>query len=291
MLKLKLIILGVLLSIVSAYSTPIGISPTVTKITNVTSSGFTVNWTPALITGLSSGSSYFISYDITVSGPGGTFKTTNSTSITFNGLRPDTYYTIKIQTHAQIIGGVESVSFSPVITSVTTSQASIPETNTVSTDYTKLSSQNVVLKAKSKIVFAPGFHYKATDGYSLVTQLSPNTKSSDAVIYDILDPENSYLEIDKQNVNLNNGLVVPEYEVIQPQQGSLLIRNKNFDYNASVKPGYYEIVDMNSGKLSKKGNLSGNETQIDVLNLKVGFYIIRVADGKQMYTQKITIRH
>ena len=291
MIRLKLIILGIMLSVVSAYSSPIGISPTVTRITNVTSSGFTVNWTPASITGLSSGTNYFISYDVTVFGPGGTLRTTNSTSITFSGLHPSTDYTINIKTNAQIIGGVESVYFSPVVTSVTTSEAPIPETNTVSVDYTQLSAKSVILKAKTRIVFTNGFHYKATDGYSLVTQLLPNAKSSNAIEGYTVYPEYFYLEADKPNVNHINSPEFFGYEIIQPQQGSLLIINKNSDHNTNIKSGYYEIVEMNSGKISKKGNLSSYETQIDVSDLNNGFYVVKATNGKDIHIQKIVIKN
>lgn len=286
MIRLKLIIIGVMLSMVAAYSTPIGIPPTVTKITNLSSTSFTVNWTPASITGLSTGANYFISYSVTVTGPGGSLKNTNSTSIAFSGLMPSTYYSIKIQTYAQIIGEAASVNFAPVVTSVYTSEAPILEINTVSTDYTQQSPKSVTIQAKTRIIFANGFHYKATNGYSLVTQLLPNTKSSNEIDDYTVYPECYYLEVDKQNSS-----EVLVYEIMQPQQGSLLIRNKDFDYNVVVKSEYFEIVEMNTGRISKRGNLLGYETQIDVADLKGGFYIVKVANGKQVYTQKIAIRN
>lgn len=280
-----------MISMVSGYTSPVGVPPTVTSITNVSSTGFTLYWTSASITGLSSGSSYFISYDITVSGPGGMFKTTNSTSIVISGLHPATYYTIKIQTHAQIIGGIESVTFSPVMTSVTTSNETIPAINTVSTDYTQQSSKNVILKAKTRIVLANGFHYRATDGYSLVTQLLPNAKSSNAVEGYTVYPESYTLEENKETVNLNNSSVTTEYEIMQSQRRSLLIRNKNFNYHTASKSGNFEIVEINSGKIAEKGILSGYETNIDISDLRSGFYVVKIRDGENIYTQKIVIRN
>ena len=58
-----------------------------------------------------------------------------------------------------------------------------------------------------------------------------------------------------------------------------------------IKSEYFEIVEMNTGRISKRGNLSGYETQIDVSDLKGGFYVVKVANGKQVYTQKIAIRN
>ena len=58
MLKIKLIILGVLLSITTAYSIPVGISPSITSISRVTSNSFTVNWSAGIVTGLNMGSTY-----------------------------------------------------------------------------------------------------------------------------------------------------------------------------------------------------------------------------------------
>lgn len=291
MLRLKLVILGILLSLGVAYSSPIGILPTGIRISELSSTGFTLTWNPASISGLSSGSSYFISYDITVSGPGGTIRNTNSTIIKFSGLRPNTYYTVKIQTHAQIIGGVEFVSFLPVMTSVTTPDAPILDVNTVSTDYTQQTPKSVILKAKNRIVLAPGFHYVATGRNTLVTQLLPNTKSSNSVDNDILFSEYYYLEVDKKPANLNYSQMAPEYEVMQPRQGSLLIKNKNFDYSTNIKSEYYEVIEMNIGKIYKKGHLSGIETQVDVSDLKSGFYVVKVTNDKKVYTQKIIIRN
>lgn len=291
MLKLKLVILGILLSMGVAFSSPIGISPTGIKVLELSSSGFILTWNPASITGLDSDIGYFISYNVTLFGPGGISRSTNSTSIEFTGLHPATYYTVKVQTIAHIIGVTESVSFSPVMTSATTLDAPIPDVNTVSTDYTQQASKTVILKAKTRIVLAPGFHYVATGDNYLVTQLLLNAQSSNAAVNAILNPEYYYLEVDKQPANLNDSQIAPEYEVIQPLQGSLLIKNKSYNYSASINSEYYEIIEMNFGKIHKKGYLSGNETQINVSDLKSGFYVVKVSNGKQVYTQKIMIRN
>lgn len=286
MLKIKLIILGVLLSITTAYSIPVGISPSITSISRVTSNSFTVNWSAGIVTGLNLGSTYHLNYIVTVSGPGGASVSTVGLNASFSGLQPSTKYSIRLETYGTIIGEISYVSFSPVTTSITTSEAPTPDVNEVSTDYTLLSSQNVILKAKTRIILKSGFHYKATNGYSLVTQLLPNTKSSNEIDDYTVYPECYYLEVGKQNSS-----EVLVYEIMQPQQGSLLIRNENFDYNATVKSEYFEIVEMNTGRISKRGNLSGYETQIDVSDLKGGFYVVKVANGKQVYTQKIAIRN
>lgn len=285
MLKFKLLMLGFLFSIATAYSSPVGISPII-HITNVSSSGFVVNWSPASITDLNEGASYLISYTVTVTGPGGLIKSTNSTSITFSGLQSSTNYSVKLQTYAQIIGQTATVSFSPVTTSVSTAIANI---NTVSTDFTQQTAQNVVLKAKTSIVLANGFHYRATNGYSLITQLLPNTKSDNVTDEYTICPER-IVDYDAENVSFNKASH-KSYEVIQSQQGSLLIRNKNFDYSDNKKSEYYEIIEMKSGKINKKGRLTEYETQIDISNLMSGYYVIKVSNGLEVYTQKMMIRN
>lgn len=291
MLKLKIIILGVLFSITTAYSIPVGISPSITGISRVTSNSFTVSWSAGVVVGLNLGSTYHLNYVVTVSGPGGSSVSTVGLNASFSGLQPSTNYSIKLETYGTIIGELSGVSFSPVRASITTPDAPIPDVNTVSTDFTQQSDQNVVLKAKTRIVLANGFHYRATSGYSLVTELLPNAKNSNAIEGYTVYPECYTLEVDTQKISLKSNLSVPDYEVIQPLHGSLLIKNKSYNYTASMNSEYYEIIEMNFGKIHKKGYLSGKETQINVSDLKSGFYVVKVSNGKQVYTQKIMIRN
>lgn len=290
MLKIKLIILGVLISITTAYSIPVGISPSITSISRVTPNSFTVNWSAGIVTGLNLGSTYHLNYIVIVSGPGGYSVSTVGLNASFSGLQPSTKYSIRLETYGSITGEISGVSFSPVTTSITTSEAPIPDINTVNTDFTQQSDQNVVLRAKTRIVLANGFHYRATSGYSLVTQLLPNTKS-DNVTEDYTIYPKSIVNYDIGNVSYNETPQEKCYEIIQSQQGTLLIRNKNSDYSENIKSEYYEIIEMNIGKIYKKGHLSGIETQVDVSDLKSGFYVVKVTNDKKVYTQKIIIRN
>lgn len=289
MLKLKLVILGILLSLGVAYPfDPIVIPPAITSI-EVTHTNITVNWTSASIIGLSN--NYYLTYVIRAEGMGGTSANTSGNSMTFGGLEPSSSYSIILETFATIMGPVPPVYFPPVGTLVTTEEEPVPETKQVSTDYTQQSAKTVVLRAKTMIILADGFHYKAEGNNFLVTELLPNAKNSNAIEGYTVYPECYTLEIDTQRINLKSNLSVPEYEVIQPLHGSLLIKNKSYNYSASINSEYYEIIEMNFGKIHKKGYLSGNETQVDVSGLKSGFYVVKVSNGKQVYTQKIMIRN
>lgn len=290
MIRLKLILLGIMLNFIAAYPfDPIVIPPAITSISGVTHTGFTVNWSSGQIIGLSN--NYFLTYVISVEGPGGSSAETGGNSASFGGLEPSTAYSITLRTYATILGPVTPVYFPSMESMVTTSEEPVPESTQVSTDYTQQSSRTVIIKAKTRIILANGFRYKADGDNYLVTQLLPNAKNSNDIDGYTVYPECYSLEVDKQKVNLNNNQVVPNYEIMQPQQGSLLIRNKSFDYNATVKSEHFEIVEMNTGKIGKKGYLSGYETQIDVSDLKGGFYVVKVANGEQVYTQKIVIRN
>ena len=273
-----------MLNFIAAYPfDPIAVPPAITSIENVTHTGFTVHWSSGQIIGLSN--QYYLTYVVTIQGPGGQSVNTGGNSAAFGNLEPSTQYTIVLETYATIMGPVAPVYFTAMGSSVTTAEEPVPERTQISTDYTLQPSKTVIIKAKTRIILANGFHYKAEGNNFLMTQLLPNAKSSNAIEGQTVYPECYSLEVDKPN-----GLEVPIYEIIQPQQGSLLVRNKNFDYNTSVKSGYYEIVEMNSGKISRKGNLSGYETQIDVSALKNGFYVIKVTNGKYVHTQKIVIK-
>lgn len=279
-----------MLNIIAAYPfDPIVIPPAITSITAVTHTGFTVNWSSGQIIGLSN--NYSLTYVISVEGPEGASAETGGNSMPFGGLEPSTTYIITLETYATILGPVVPVYFPPVGSRVTTTEEPIPEVNQVSTDYTQQSSKNVILKAKTRIVLANGFHYRATDGYSLVTQLLPNAKSSNAVEGYTVYPESYTLEENKETVNLNNSSVTTEYEIMQSQRRSLLIRNKNFNYHTASKSGNFEIVEINSGKIAEKGILSGYETNIDISDLRSGFYVVKIRDGENIYTQKIVIRN
>lgn len=286
MLKIKLIILGLLLSLTAAYSSPIATAPIITNISNVTSTGFTVHWSPCIVSGLAVGSSYYATYTITVSGPSGYSTSTSSTSARFSGLLPSSSYSIMLSTSVNIIGEIGFVSVPIASFSAKTAEAPISDINEVSTDYTKSSSQSVILKAKTRIVLKTGFRYQATTGYSLVTQLVPNAKSSDIVENDILYPETSYLDTES-SVSLGNVQVSQDYEITQPLRSCILIKNKNSD----CLVGYYEIIEMNLGEIATKGRLYESDTQIDIAHLKQGFYVVKVMNGKYVQTQKIVIKH
>lgn len=293
MIKIKLIILGVLLNIAIAYSIPIGIPPTITSINNVTSTSFIVNWSSGIVTGLSTGSSYHLNYIITVSGPGGYSRSTIGRSVAFSGLQPSTEYSIRLETFGTIIGETGSVFFSPTAASVTTPEAPIAEINTVSKDFTQQLPQTVIIKAKTKIILANGFHYKATDGFSLKTQLLPNTKSSDYNEEYTIYPDYYQEDADNQNVrSKDNILEISKYEILQSRQGCLTIICKEFKYSTNNKSEYYEVIDMKTGKTNKKGILSDYETQIDVSDLDTGFYVVKVTtDGRLAYTKKIIVKN
>lgn len=288
MIRLKLILLGIMLNFVAAYPfDPMAVPPAITSITNVTSTSFTVNWSSGTIFGLNS-NDYYLNYVVSVGGK--TVKTAGN-GAAFSGLEPSTSYVITLETYAVILSPVPPVFFQTMMSSVTTAEEPVPEVKQVSTDYTQQSSRTVIIKAKTRIILANGFRYKVEGDNYLVTQLLPNAKSSNTIEGYTVYPECYSLEVDKQKVNLNNSQVVPNYEIMQPQQGSLLIRNKSFDYDVTVKSEHFEIVEMNTGRIGKKGYLSGYETQIDVSDLKGGFYVVKVANGEQVYTQKIVIRN
>lgn len=279
-----------MLNFIAAYPfDPIAVPPAITSIENVTHTGFTVHWSSGQIIGLSN--QYYLTYVVTIQGPGGNSVNTGGNSAAFGNLEPSTQYTIVLETYATIMGPVAPVYFMAMGSSVTTAEEPVPERTQISTDYTLQPSKTVIIKAKTRIILANGFHYKAEGNNFLMTQLLPNAKSSNAIEGYTVYPECYFLEVDKQKVNLNNSQVVSNYEIMQPQQGSLLIRNKSFDYNATVKSVHFEIVEMNTGRIGKKGYLSGYETQIDVSDLKGGFYVVKVANGEQVYTQKIVIRN
>lgn len=292
MLKIKLIILGVLLNVLAVYPyfDPITIPPVITSVTNVTSTGFTVIWSSAVVIDLKY--NYYLKYIVLLTGvdQSQTIYAGDGQSAAFSGLRPSTSYSITIETTCIVDGPVPPLYISPTTSYITTAEDPHPVSTTNSTDYTRLTPRDVIIRAQKSITLANGFRYKATDGNSLITIISPKVKNSDSSEGYTIYPESYHLDINNQRNSLkNNTSIVSEYQISQYQQGSLIIKDGNFNYSTAIQSGYYEIIDIKMGRISKRGSLSGYETMIDTSDLNAGIYVVRVTKGSTIYTKKIML--
>lgn len=283
-----------LLNILTAYPypfDPIGIPPAITSVTNVTSTGFVVNWSSASVLDLNY--NYYIKYIVIISG-GGQSKTiyVDGLGAVISGLSPSTGYSISIETTCIVNGPVSPPFFPTVTSSVMTAEDPHPVSTTNSTDYTQLTPRDVIIIAQKSITLANGFRYKATDGNSLITIISPKVINSDSSEGYTIYPESYHLDINNQKISLkSNTPIVSEYQISQYQQGSLNVKLNPVDHSKNIKSRYYEIINIYTGSLSRKGYLSNYETNIDISNLRTGSYIIKIMNGSTTYTKKIMIRN
>jgi len=71
---------------------------------------------------------------------------------------------------------------------------------------------------------------------------------------------------------------------IYPQPASTYI---NVDYTVQTEAAYYTVMDL-TGKIVKSGKLQGKaQHQIDILDLKDGFYLIKLVDGRNKLLAKL----
>lgn len=143
-----------------------------------------------------------------------------------------------------------------------------------STDYTQQAPAAVSIKAENSIILSDGFHFKATEGNSLITQLVPQMNSRS-----------------NRSDKLFPATDLGEYEILQLQQGVLTIRYTAGESSGHLTAVCFEIVNMNTGQMEKKGKLSAYETQVDIADLQSGFYVVKLTNGKLVQTKKIVIRN
>lgn len=143
-----------------------------------------------------------------------------------------------------------------------------------STDYTQQAPAAVSIKAENSIVLSDGFHFKATEGNSLVTQLVPQMNSRS-----------------NRSDKLLSATDLGECEILQLQQGVLTIRYMTGEPSGHLTAACFEIVNMNTGQIEKNGKLSAYETQVDIADLQSGFYVVKLTNGKLVQTQKIVVRN
>lgn len=143
-----------------------------------------------------------------------------------------------------------------------------------STDYTQKAPKAVSIKAENFIILSNGFHFKAAEGNSLVTQLAPPTNSRSN-------------HSDTFSLTNDPG----KYEILQLQQGSLTIRYTAGEPSDHLDRGSFEIVNLNTGQVDTKGKLSSYETQVDITELENGFYVVKLAGKKWVQTKKIIVRN
>lgn len=283
-----------LLNILAAYPyfDPITIPPVITSVTNVTSTGFTVIWSSAVVIDLKY--NYYLKYIVLLTGvdQSQTIYAGDGQGAAFSGLRPSTSYSITIETTCIVDGPVPPLYISPTTSYITTAEDPHPVSTTNSTDYTRLTPRDVIIRAQKSITLANGFRYKATDGNSLITIISPKVINSDSSEGYTIYPESYHLDINNQKISLkSNTPIVSEYQISQYQQGSLNVKLNPVDHSKNIKSRYYEIINIYTGSLSRKGYLSNYETNIDISNLRTGSYIIKIMNGSTTYTKKIMIRN
>jgi|GEM_PF-3806514 len=302
-MKTRLIILGMLLNILQAYSLTtdwqenknnlynyslISFPPGIQTVTFQGNSA-TIEWSPASVIGASH--PYGINYTAYLSGNDKNIvkNVGGATFVTFNDLTYGNTYLVAVSS-LFIPGGPEYAYFIDAVTSFTVPQEPIREEFKTSLDHTKSPPANVVLKATKRIVLANGFHYAATNGFSLKTQLVPQTKSvfSEEESYTIY-PETFYEESSNNLNKATDQESLGNYEIIH-KQTSLTVTYKNNNLQNDVIPGNYIISNIMTGQIVKKGSLSTYETNIDIANLSNGVYVISVTNDKMTKSQKFSVK-